>query len=204
MCVAGACNPHHSWQAQIPVAAVESAYPQIGTLISVGVSQRNGLGDLGGRVLQMTVQGSAGSVALSGSAFAAQFASDGVQSNWFAVTSQPSGGVGGYWMAGADGGVFAFGNAAFDGSMGGTHLNAPVVGMAAPRRRGLLDGGRRRRHLLLRRRRPPPIHGRHRLNEPVVGIAATTDGGGYWEVASDGGIFSFGDAGFHGSMGGTA
>ena len=26
---------------------------------------------------------------------------------------------------------------------------------------------------------------------------------GYWEVASDGGIFSFGDAGFYGSMGGT-
>ncbi len=27
---------------------------------------------------------------------------------------------------------------------------------------------------------------------------------GYWEVAADGGIFSFGDAGFHGSMGGHA
>jgi hypothetical protein len=37
---------------------------------------------------------------------------------------------------------------------------------------------------------------------PVVGIAATPDGGGYWEVASDGGVFAFGDAGFHGSMGG--
>jgi hypothetical protein len=30
-----------------------------------------------------------------------------------------------------------------------------------------------------------------------------SDGQGYWEVASDGGIFSFGDARFHGSMGGT-
>jgi hypothetical protein len=37
----------------------------------------------------------------------------------------------------------------------------------------------------------------------VVGIAATPDGNGYWEVASDGGIFAFGDAGFHGSMGAT-
>ncbi|HEX4434534.1 MAG TPA: polysaccharide deacetylase family protein [Acidimicrobiales bacterium] len=39
-------------------------------------------------------------------------------------------------------------------------------------------------------------------NRPLVGAAA---GGaaGYWEVASDGGIFSFGDASFHGSMGGT-
>ncbi len=43
--------------------------------------------------------------------------------------------------------------------------------------------------------------GRH-LNAPIVGMAATPDGGGYWEVAADGGIFSFGDATFHGSMGG--
>ena len=39
------------------------------------------------------------------------------------------------------------------------------------------------------------------LNAPVVGMAATPDGGGYWLVASDGGIFSFGDAAFHGSTG---
>ena len=32
------------------------------------------------------------------------------------------------------------------------------------------------------------------LNKPVVGMAATPDGGGYWLVASDGGIFSYGDA----------
>jgi poly-gamma-glutamate capsule biosynthesis protein CapA/YwtB (metallophosphatase superfamily) len=34
-----------------------------------------------------------------------------------------------------------------------------------------------------------------------VGMAATPTGRGYWLVASDGGIFSFGDARFHGSMG---
>ncbi|MGO8871759.1 MAG: hypothetical protein ACLQPH_10235 [Acidimicrobiales bacterium] len=34
-------------------------------------------------------------------------------------------------------------------------------------------------------------------------LACGASGNGYWEVASDGGIFSFGDAGFHGSMGGT-
>ena len=39
------------------------------------------------------------------------------------------------------------------------------------------------------------------LNEPMVGMAPTPDGRGYWEVASDGGIFAFGDAGFHGSTG---
>jgi len=41
------------------------------------------------------------------------------------------------------------------------------------------------------------------LNQPIVGMAATRDGNGYWLVASDGGIFAFGDAGFHGSMAGT-
>ena len=39
------------------------------------------------------------------------------------------------------------------------------------------------------------------LNKPVVAIAATPDGGGYWLVASDGGIISYGDAGFFGSTG---
>jgi len=38
---------------------------------------------------------------------------------------------GGYWLTAADGGVFAFGDAAFHGSMGGRALSAPVVGMAA-------------------------------------------------------------------------
>ena len=38
-------------------------------------------------------------------------------------------------------------------------------------------------------------------NAPVVGMAATPDGGGYWLVGSDGGIFSFGDARFYGSTG---
>ncbi len=40
-------------------------------------------------------------------------------------------------------------------------------------------------------------------NLPLVGGASTPSGNGYWEVAADGGIFAFGDAGFHGSMGGT-
>ena len=32
-------------------------------------------------------------------------------------------------------------------------------------------------------------------------MAPTPDGKGYWLVASDGGIFAFGDAGFYGSTG---
>src|SRR5258707_12039281 len=40
------------------------------------------------------------------------------------------------------------------------------------------------------------------LASPVVGMASTPDGLGYWAVASDGGIFAFGSASFEGSTGG--
>ncbi len=204
VCVPGACNPHHTWQAQVPVSAVESAYPQIGTLESVAVTSRNSLGDLGGRVLEMTLQGTASSVTITGDTFASQFASDGVQSNWFAVTSGASGGVGGYWLAAADGGVFTFGNAAFHGSAGNIRLTKPVVGMAPTPDAGgywlvAADGG-------VFTYGDAAFHGSAgniRLTKPVVGMAPTPDGGGYWLVASDGGVFSYGDAAFHGSMGGV-
>ena len=69
-------------------------------------------------------------------------------------------------------------------------------------RAGLLGGGLRRRRsspsvMLPSEDRPGSIA----LNRPIVGMAATPDGGGYWLVASDGGVFSFGDAAFHGSTG---
>src|SRR6202453_3633679 len=40
-----------------------------------------------------------------------------------------------------------------------------------------------------------------RLSKPIVGMAPTPDGRGYWLVASDGGIFNYGDAAFYGSTG---
>ncbi len=39
------------------------------------------------------------------------------------------------------------------------------------------------------------------LNQPIVGMARTPTGHGYWLVAADGGVFSFGDAHFYGSTG---
>ncbi|MHB8682300.1 MAG: hypothetical protein ACYDA2_09435 [Acidimicrobiales bacterium] len=108
----------------------------------------------------------------------------------------------GYWVAAADGGVFAFGDAPFFGSMGGHSLYAPIVGMASPDAKGYwmgaLDGG-------VFAFGDAPFFGSmggHPLAEPIVGMAATHDGRGYWLVAADGGIFSFGDAVFYGSMGG--
>jgi hypothetical protein len=41
------------------------------------------------------------------------------------------------------------------------------------------------------------------VNRPIVGMAADPTGNGYWLVASDGGVFSFGNAAFEGSAGGS-
>ncbi len=60
VCVPGACNPNHDWTISVPVTSVEAAYPQIGTLSSLVVTARNGLGDYGGRVEQITLSGSGG------------------------------------------------------------------------------------------------------------------------------------------------
>ena len=109
----------------------------------------------------------------------------------------------GYWLVASDGGIFSFGDAAFYGSTGACPSTADRRHGRHARRQGLLAG------------RPPtagssasatPASTAPRaactLNQPIVGMAATPDGKGYWLVASDGGIFSFGDAGFYGSTGG--
>jgi len=41
---------------------------------------------------------------------------------------------------------------------------------------------------------------RANVNAPIVGMAATPSGHGYWLVAADGGVFAFGDATFLGNV----
>ena len=60
------------------------------------------------------------------------------------------------------------------------------------------------RHLRLRRREFYGSTGAIALNKPIVAMAPTPDGKGYWLVASDGGIFAYGDAQFYGSTGAIA
>ncbi|MDI1464715.1 PIG-L family deacetylase [Catellatospora sp. KI3] len=117
------------------------------------------------------------------------------------IAATPSGR--GYWLVGADGGVFSYGDAQFYGSKAGQPLNAPVVGISATRTgRGYwlvgADGG----VFAYGDAGFAGSMGGRPLNAPVVGIAATPSGNGYWLVGADGGIFAFGNAGFHGSMGG--
>ncbi|GAC1370480.1 MAG: hypothetical protein NVSMB32_14880 [Actinomycetota bacterium] len=100
----------------------------------------------------------------------------------------------GYRFVASDGGIFSFGGAAFFGSMGGTPLNSPIVGMA-PRADGggywmvAADGG-------IFAFGDAPFHGSMggtRLNSPIVGMAPTP-GGGYWLTTSSGVVEAFGGA----------
>ena len=45
------------------------------------------------------------------------------------VTSPSSSASHGYWLVGSDGGIFTYGDAAFDGSTGSLRLQRPVVGI---------------------------------------------------------------------------
>ncbi len=113
----------------------------------------------------------------------------------------------GYWWAASDGGVFTVGTAPFFGSVGGTSLNAPVVGIASTPDHGgywlaAADGGvfgfgDAKFYGSV----PGVLQPGQSLNAPVVGIAGNTLGGN-WLVASDGGIFAF-NAAFNGSLGST-
>ncbi|MDQ3978618.1 MAG: hypothetical protein M3314_03575 [Actinomycetota bacterium] len=77
-----AINPFHNWHESIPVSRVQSAYPSVGTLNAVRVTARNGLGDWGGRVREVRLEGSSGNVTLTGTQF--QFALD-LRSDWYQI-----------------------------------------------------------------------------------------------------------------------
>jgi GH25 family lysozyme M1 (1,4-beta-N-acetylmuramidase) len=107
---------------------------------------------------------------------------------------------GGYFLCGADGGVFTL-QAPFYGSAGATHLNAPVVGMAATPTGGGYwlvgaDGGVFSYGDATYLGGLGAVH----LNAPIVGMDSTPSGQGYFLWAGDGGVFCFGDASFQGSI----
>ena len=195
-------NPNHNWTASISTGSVQQAFPSVGTLQSIAITGRNGLGDMGGRVTQMVLSGTSGRVTITGDQF--QWAM-GLKSDWFSIINiGSSGGIDGYWVVANTGGVYPFGSAPNYGSMAGRPLNAPVIGMA-PTYDGAgywlvaKDGG----IFTFGDAAFYGSTGAMRLNAPVLGMASTHDGRGYWLYAGDGGIFTFGDAAFYGSLGAT-
>lgn len=107
------------------------------------------------------------------------------------------------WLAAADGGVFAFGSAAFFGSAARISLTKHVVAIvASPDGAGYWliasDGG----VFTYGDAAFFGSLGSRPLNLPIVAAHVTPDGNGYWLVASDGGVFAFGDAQYYGSSAG--
>ena len=76
---------------------------------------------------------------------------------------------GGYWLDASDGGVFSFGDTQFYGSIPGLGLHPAGSGLP------------------------------NSLNAPIVGMVPSTTAAATFMVASDGGVFAFGDAHFAGS-----
>jgi hypothetical protein len=118
----------------------------------------------------------------------------------------------GYWLVGSDGGIFTFGGTQFYGSTGALVLERPVVGISPTSdRRGYWlvgsdggvftfgDAGFFGSIPGLGIYPAGAVGANRRLNAPIVGIVPTADGGGYFMVAADGGVFAFGDAKFEGS-----
>jgi hypothetical protein len=112
---------------------------------------------------------------------------------------------GGAWEAAKDGGVFAFGDAQFYGSLPGFHVSPaePIVGISATHDGGGYwlvgaDGGvfafgDARYYGALPGLGVTP-------KRPIVGMTGNSDGGGYWLVGADGGVFAFGDARYYGAL----
>ncbi|MDQ1396853.1 MAG: hypothetical protein QOG64_2112, partial [Acidimicrobiaceae bacterium] len=107
-----------------------------------------------------------------------------------------------YWLASNNGSVWPVNGAPDLGSLRGTTLTKPIVGMtvtASQQGYWLVasDGG----VFSFGDAGWFGSTGAMHLNKPIVGIAPTATGKGYWLFAGDGGIFSFGDAQFFGSTG---
>jgi SpoIID/LytB domain protein len=108
----------------------------------------------------------------------------------------------GYWVAGAQGGVTAYGAAASYGTAYGTSLAGEVRAMVAtPDYQGYWLVGSKGGVLAFGDASWYGSASKLHLHRPIVGMAATPDGRGYWLVSGDGGIFAYGDAGYYGSTG---
>ncbi len=73
-------NPVHDWTVKLSDAEIERKLPAIGNLKKITVTQRDGNGDWGGRVVSVTFVGGKGQRTLSGDAVRSLF---GLRSSWF-------------------------------------------------------------------------------------------------------------------------
>ncbi len=110
----------------------------------------------------------------------------------------------GYWLVASDGGLFAFGDAQYLGSLGDDVLNQPIVGIATTftglgywmvaADGGVFTFGDAKYFGSLPAMNFPVSQPAPAFHNDVVGIAPTSDLGGYWIVERDATVHPFGDA----------
>ena len=179
VCVPSACNPRHDWTVTVPFSAIQAVWPEYGPTPQVNVTGRNGYGAWTGRVTQVTLSGNGTSGVVTGDTFASALT---LFSDWFNPVSETATTLrltGHGWGSGIGMGQWgALGYAiGTDGGAGNWTYQQILAHYYAPAALGRLPG-----------------------SPASVGASGGIDG--YWLVASDGGIFSFGAAKFYGSMGG--
>jgi SpoIID/LytB domain protein len=76
-------NSANSWSSSITASQIQAVWPSIGTYRQLRILSRDGHGQWGGRVLTAAVDGSNGSVAVSGATIRSVF---GLRSDWFVPT----------------------------------------------------------------------------------------------------------------------
>jgi hypothetical protein len=122
----------------------------------------------------------------------------------FAVSPNPLPGfdTAGYWLVGANGSIFSFGNAPSNLGNAQGQIFGKVVALATtPTGEGyymFLQAG----PVAAFGDASKGLGGATATNAPIVFGQSTSSGKGYWEFATDGGVFSFGDAPYEGSLGG--
>jgi stage II sporulation protein D len=79
-------NYNHHWSTQVSTEALENAHPEIGRLIDMRVTSRDGNGEWKGRVQQIVLDGSKGKAHLTGDDFRWAY---GLKSNWFTIEPTP-------------------------------------------------------------------------------------------------------------------
>jgi SpoIID/LytB domain protein len=79
-------NSVHDWTTRVSTRSLESSHPEIGRLIDVRVTRRDGYGSWNGRVEQMVLEGSSGRAYLTGDDFRWQY---GLRSTWFTFAPTP-------------------------------------------------------------------------------------------------------------------
>ncbi len=181
ICIANACNPNHQWSTSVGFGAIQTAWPQIGAFTGFGGATSDPGHPLGvayGRVDTITLNGSSGSITIPGTEF---YVDLGLKSDLFSVTGQTTNSVsiiGQGWGHGIGMGQWgALGYALGQDNGEGNFTYQEIV---------------------------DHYYGPATLSTlaNVTTVGGRGGVGGYWIDASDGGVFSFGNAQFFGSMGG--